>query len=73
MKKTWINGQTMGAFRTRRGRKYETYYFVDDRKGGRRAASPLEAALWRRAVGPIPSGLEPAWSGKGSPKRSDAR
>lgn len=56
MKRVWIKGQTMGMFRWRRGRKYETYYFVDDRRGGRRAASEFEAALWRRAVGPIPSG-----------------
>lgn len=59
MKRRWIEGQTMGKHRWRsstKPMKYETYYFVDDEHGGRRGATPLEVALWLRAVGAIPFG-----------------
>jgi hypothetical protein len=56
VKRKWFKGLTMGRFMlpTKKGRL--SYYFVDDRKGGRRAATDLEVALWRTHFGVIPYG-----------------
>lgn len=72
MRRQWIHGMTMGKHRFRReGRSLETYYFVDDRSGGRRPASDLEVALWKKSVGSIPFGPDDCVTSRGAPpKRS---
>jgi hypothetical protein len=56
MKRRWVKGLSLGKFRFRDGPGYRTYYFVDDRHGGRMAATDLEVELWKRTVGPIQFG-----------------
>jgi hypothetical protein len=62
MKRRWVKGLTMGKHRFRN----ETYYFVDDRFGGRRPASDLEVELWKKSVGPIPFGPDDCITSMGS-------
>ncbi len=51
-KRRWVLGKTIGKLRLSSG----TYYFVDDRNGGRAPASDLEVILWKRLYGSPPLG-----------------
>jgi len=48
----WVGDQTLAKFTLSHGE----YFFVDDRGGGRRAATHLEIVLWKRLFGRVPVG-----------------